>query len=99
MIEQPDNILAKPVDLEATASKRGLAMAVTVISQNSEILRESRHLRVPHGKIRSQGIREYEHRRFLLAVETIVNLAAFYGCKWHLFFALQMLEQDERPEL
>src|SRR5258708_37616380 len=99
MIEQSQNILAEPVDLESAAGKRGCAMAVTVASQDSEMLRERWYLCVPHGKIRAQRIRQHQHRQFLLAVETIVKLGAFHRCKWHISLALRFLEADRSHEI
>jgi len=50
-------------------------MAVTVIPQHAEMFCEWRHLRIPHGKICAQRIRQHEHRQFLIAVQTIVEPA------------------------
>src|SRR6266404_78684 len=99
MIEQSDNILAKSVNPETAAGKRGCAMAVTVISKYAETLGEGRYLRVPHGKIGAQRIRQHKHRQFLRAVETIVKLGAFHRCKGHMFLALRFLEPTDRTKL
>src|SRR5712691_7345991 len=89
MIEQSDDILTEPIDPKSAAGKRGRAVPIAVIAQHTVMFREHGHLRVPHGKVGAQRIRQRQDRRFVLAIQTIVNLAAFHRCEWHVSILVQ----------
>lgn len=53
----------------------GLSEAAAVVAQHPTAgLQQGRHLGVPHGKIRGQGIGQHDHRPVFRSVQAVVNM-------------------------
>ena len=59
-VEQSEHVAGRAVRSSSRPGRDGrLAVAARVVAQHAEFLFERRQLRIPHGEIRAQGIREH----------------------------------------
>src|SRR5271170_1913060 len=72
-IEQPEDIATQLFDGVVSWCNRRLPMAASVVTQDPEVRLQFRHLRVPHGKISAQRIREYQYRPLVTSKRVVCS--------------------------
>src|SRR5882757_7688589 len=72
-IQQCDDIFPELLDRIRARRGRGLSVASRVVTQDTEILTKLVSLRVPHGIIRPEGIREHQYGFSALTFQRVMD--------------------------
>src|SRR5262249_17013310 len=82
-VQQAHDIFRQQVNRVRSRRYRTLSMAACVVAQNPELLRERRHLRIPHRIIRAERVGKDHNRRALRAFQGVVNAHVSKFSKGH----------------
>jgi hypothetical protein len=75
-VQHCQHIAAEHLHVVRAGRHAGLAMPAPIIADEAEVLRQRRHLRVPHVQRGAERVRQHQHRLVLRSLNLDVDLAA-----------------------